>query len=245
MKDRIIGLALGTLHRMGAALAGDRDGNRNGLVDLARNYAIEGVELTLGSFDLVLSFRPSGENLGWLRSLRYVSIHGPVFGNGDGHGRAAKAVLDRMERLYADCGASNIVLHPDGLPDAAWMRETPCALSLENLAPAAGFGPARLGEALAEHPRAGFCLDLSHAFSGPVPETEELLRRFGHRLRQVHVSAAEGERTHLRMKHASREMRDAFAALRGLGKPFLLEEELSDASEVEEDLAILSSLLRD
>jgi hypothetical protein len=243
LRERIVGLALGTIHRMDASLAADRDGDRNRLVCLARRYRVDGLELTLGSFGQVLLFRPSVENLRWMRSLAFVSIHGPVFPGCGAPGEAAR-VLDRLETLYADCGASNIVLHPDGLPDAAWMRGTSCGLSIENLAPSTGFDSERLADVLDAHPQAGLCLDLSHAFSGPEGEAEALLARFGRRLRQVHVSAASGGRTHLRLKHASRELLSAFAGICALGKPCMLEEDLSDPAEVEEDLSILSSLLR-
>jgi len=244
VKARIVGLALGTIHRMDGSLAADRDGNRNGLVDLARRYPIRGVEITLGSLAQVRNLELSEENRRWLRSLDYVSIHGPLFGNGAGRGGSEGATLEKLERIYADCGAANIVLHPDRLPDASWMRETPCSLSIENLAASATADGERLGAVLSEFPKAGFCLDLSHAESGSAGEAGALISRFGHRLRQVHVSAAHGDLTHLRMRHASRGLRAAFHHLRVLGIPCLLEEDLADAVEVEEDLAILSSLLR-
>lgn len=210
---------------------------------MARRLRVEAVEITLGSFDMVLNFRPSEAERAWLRSLPYVSIHAPLFDGAGRDGGAARRVLAALERLYESCRASNLVVHPDRLPDASWLRETPCEVSMENLAPEAGFPAERLAEALEAHPRAGLCLDLSHAFAWGDGHAEELLRRFGGRLRQVHASASADGRTHLRLKDASGPMRDFFGTLAGLGKPCLLEEDVAEMGEAEEDLAVLSALL--
>ena len=68
---RIYSFALGNIWRWA------QSENRNGLLRYAKNLDLSGVEITLPTESELCAFRLSKENLSWLKTLPYVTIHAP------------------------------------------------------------------------------------------------------------------------------------------------------------------------
>lgn len=120
-----------------------------------------------------------------LSRFDYVSIHAPSCFDG-----AAEPGI--VEALVARAADFNVVLHPDAIFDIDLWRRLGSRLCLENMDKRKPIGRnCRELEALfSQLPEASFCLDLGHSrqVDPTMVDTLEMLRQFGSRLRQVHLS---------------------------------------------------------
>jgi hypothetical protein len=135
--------------------------------------------------------------------FRYLSVHAPS------KNRAVDEALlvSRLAALPAQVAA--VVVHPDTIDEVALWRGLNGRCVLENMdgRKACGQTADDLAPLFAELPTAGLCLDVAHAGSlDPSMElAEELLDRFGSRLRHVHVSSlVDGEHAPLTLADAER-----------------------------------------
>ncbi len=129
--------------------------------------------------------------------FRYVSVHAP-----------AKALAEPEAQTVRRLGAlplwvRSVVVHPDALVEPQRYRALGTRLVLENMDARKPVGRSadELEEFFEVLPDAGFCFDIAHAHSlDPSMElAEELLHRYGSRLRQVHLSSLiDGEHVPLR-----------------------------------------------
>jgi hypothetical protein len=121
-----------------------------------------------------------------LASFQYVSIHAPS--QFDSHREAALS-----EQLAREVTRGwPIVLHPDAIRDFGMWRELGSAICIENMDKRKPIGRSarELSVVLGELPDAMSCFDIGHArqFDPTMTEAWLILREFGSKLRQVHVS---------------------------------------------------------
>lgn len=119
-----------------------------------------------------------------LSTLAYVSFHAP----------SKLRELDEatlVDVLRSLPSAWPIIAHPEIVISDAW-RSLGSRLCIENMdnRKTTGRTVAEMGELLDRFPEAGFCLDLGHArqIDPTMNVAVAMVRAFGHRLRQLHVS---------------------------------------------------------
>ncbi len=136
-----------------------------------------------------------------LSKFSYVSIHAPSeFGP-----NAEIAVRDRLQgELWRQWP---IVLHPDTVHDFAVWRELGSLLCIENMDKRKPIGRTvkDLTSIFEKLPEATFCFDIGHARQCDPTMTEAyfILRAFGPRLRQVHISEVNSQSKHDCLSHGS------------------------------------------
>ena len=117
----------------------------------------------------------------------------------------APAVLDSLPAAVADTLvrsqlAYDVVLHPDVLGGERALAGLGSHAVFENMDVNKAFGreTADLVEVFDRFPEAGFCLDVAHVWTNDrsLRLGIELLRAFGDRLRQIHVSGIDADGTH-------------------------------------------------
>jgi sugar phosphate isomerase/epimerase len=130
-----------------------------------------------------------------LAPFAYVSAHAPTSST-DPWDMLAGRLADLPEAVEA------IVVHPDALDARALdvLRGLGPRLCFENMdcAKRGGRFPHELAPAFEACPEAGFCLDVAHVVTHDPTQALafDLLRAFGDRLRQLHVSGIEPDGTH-------------------------------------------------
>src|SRR6185437_14199302 len=129
-----------------------------------------------------------------LRQYRYISIHAPShFETGD------ELKASELLKRFAPSGWP-IVVHPDVIQDFGIWRAFGDRLAVENMdrRKPAGRTANELRAIFAELPDASLCFDIGHArqFDTTMTEAYEILRMFGNRLCQVHVSEVNSARQH-------------------------------------------------
>ena len=176
---------------------------REGL-NMLRGKAVQAVELSAlrqGELTPLLQAIPSLD----LAAFQFVSIHAPS--QFDANREAA--LWEQLAELSASESTAGwpIVLHPDSINDFGLWRELGASVCIENMDKRKPIGRSarELSEIFAKLPEATFCFDIGHArqFDPTMTESWLILREFGSKLRQVHVSEVNTRSKHDALSYAS------------------------------------------
>jgi hypothetical protein len=132
-----------------------------------------------------------------LRGYRHVSVHAPSHFPADAETLVVELLSRAAERNWP------VVVHPDAMHEVERWSVLGRFLTIENMDKRKPVG--RTVEELAPFfdrlPEAGMCFDIAHArqVDGSMTEAYRLLRRYGDRIRQVHVSEVTVDSRHARM----------------------------------------------
>lgn len=139
-----------------------------------------------------------------LNRFEYVSIHAPSRFETMREADAARLLMPCIERGW------HVVIHPDAIGTASCWEPFGELLCIENMDMRKPVGrTARELESVFERlPRASLCLDLGHArqVDPSLLVARELLRAYGARLRQIHLSEVDAQ-----CRHAPISMGTVFA----------------------------------
>ena len=169
-----------------------------------------------------------------LSGFDYVSIHAPSRIKDCSEPRILALLQDVVKRKFP------IIVHPDVIKDSDAWRSLGSLLVVENMdkRKPCGRTAEELDRVFDQLPEATFCLDLGHAHQvdKTMSEASLILRRFGERLRQLHLS--EVSTAH---KHNPLSMESVFAFRRVSNEiaddvPVVLESRVN-LEEVEDEIA--------
>jgi hypothetical protein len=159
-----------------------------------------------------------------LAEFQYVSVHVPSKFTGLSEASAANELLVCIDRNIP------IVVHPDAISDFACWRQFGSLLSIENMDKRKRIGRTadELEPFFAALPDARFCLDLAHArqVDDTMGEARELLRRYGSRLLQMHISELDAGGHHFSLSMASINAIRRVAYLIGADVPAIVESQI-------------------
>lgn len=169
---------------------------------------------------------------------RYVSFHAPT--NFDDE----RPLIPRL-KIIADLGL-NIVVHPDTISNVELWRSLGSRLCLENMDSRKPVG--RTAEELEPFfeklPEARLCLDIAHArqVDTSMNQAVRILRRFGDRLAQFHVSEVNSKGTHFAMSFAAKQAYEPFAM--ALARAPIIIESMVERNDIVREIAETEKLLR-
>lgn len=129
-----------------------------------------------------------------LGQLEYISVHAPSRFVQVDEAKAAELLQPCIEREWP------VILHPDAIADHGCWRDFGSLLCLENMDRRKDSG--RNARELARHfealPKARLCLDLGHArhVDPSMAVARHILRDFGNRLTQIHLSELNAKASH-------------------------------------------------
>jgi hypothetical protein len=162
-------------------------------LSMLRHQPVEAVELSAIREQELLPLLRSLDELD-LSRFRYVSIHAPSQFPAESEGRIFQELYDIRHRGWP------IVVHPDTLYDASLWRLLGDLLCIENMdkRKPGGRTARELEDLFETYPDASFCFDIGHArqVDTSMIESYRMLKRFGDRLRQVHVSEVNTRNKH-------------------------------------------------
>jgi hypothetical protein len=132
-----------------------------------------------------------------LAQYRFVSVHAP----GQFPASEERSVIRRL-RVFTERGWP-VVLHPNAISSSELWLELGDMLLLENMdkRKLVGRTADELDELFLLLPDARLCFDIAHArqVDGTMTEAYQILKRFGHRLAQVHISEVTSGSAHDRI----------------------------------------------
>jgi hypothetical protein len=136
-----------------------------------------------------------------LSDMAYVSVHAPSVIRPAEERAVVQSLLPLRDRGWA------IVVHADVIHTPATWRALGCCLCVENTdkRKPSGRGFSEMATIFAPLPEATFCLDLGHArqVDPTMSQAYFMLKEFGRRLRQVHLSEVNTQSRHERLSEAA------------------------------------------
>ena len=136
-----------------------------------------------------------------LTQFAYVAVHAPSKVRRDDEPQVVETLARLAERGW------NIVHHPDAIHDFSLWARLGERLLIENMDKRKPIGrtAAELADVFQRLPDASFCFDIGHARQVDPTMTVAyfLLKEFGDKLKQLHVSEVNSRSTHDRLSYAS------------------------------------------
>jgi hypothetical protein len=156
-----------------------------------------------------------------LSNFSYVSVHVPSKFKSLTETEVAAGLRRCIDLKMA------VVIHPDVIRNPACWMPFGSLLCIENMDKRKHTGrtAAELKPFFATFQDATFCLDIAHArqIDSTMNEARQMLRRFGHRLRQIHISEIDGEGHHRRLSAATILAGQSLNSLIGNHVPVIIE----------------------
>jgi hypothetical protein len=174
-----------------------------------------------------------------LHQFSYVSFHAPSRLSALSEGEVVDLLCKVAGRGWP------VIVHPDVITDYALWRKLGESLCLENMdkRKPVGRSAGELAELFRRLPEARLCFDIGHArqVDPTMSEAEAILRRFGSRIRQIHLSLVTSSSAHEPLNYESLLAYRRVARLLPKDVPIILEtpvrkeqvdEEISKAREL-------------
>ncbi|MDD3627169.1 MAG: hypothetical protein PHV06_07605 [bacterium] len=218
---RIITFALGNIWQWTKLL------NRDPLIQYARNLEhIDGIEITFASKNELMAFELSRENRKWLSKQKYVSIHAPFnMLRASQNEKEYRDQLKSIEKIYKETNSKNVVIHPTELPqNTAILKDYKMDISVENMPPVKCFNVVNLGDVLKKNPGFGLCIDVAHAYLWSRDMTKRLVKKFGDRVTQIHLSGTYKRRDHQSLQVVTSNFLKSLEPIYPLSIPIVIEE---------------------
>jgi hypothetical protein len=175
-----------------------------------------------------------------LRQFSYVSIHAPSEFSAAQEPAIRDLLMSQLHRGWP------IVIHPDTIHNFELWRDFGPLLAIENMDKRKPIGRTaqELASIFQKLPEATLCFDIGHARQVDPTMTESylILRQFGPRLRQVHVSEVNTRSKHDVLSYASILAFQEVADLIPLEVPLILETPLIE-SEMQSEIEKVDSAL--
>jgi len=217
------------------------------LTDLFSSLVIQGVEWTYGKN---FGERPLTEkDVNFLRTLDYVSLHAPFrFGSEYYSNDEISSGLKSLSLDYSKIKAKCIVVHPNRTVPRDFFKKSNMLIVTENLNPRRNdSGRKRLGfeKVLNLNPDDGLCLDVSHAYLWSENETGRIVKKWKHRIKQVHFSNTFRGADHLSFKKISARFLKSIEPLRELEVPIIIEEDMNSCSltSIKSEIKLIKKIL--
>lgn len=169
-------------------------------VQMLRHTAVQAVELS-ALREAELTPLLAGLAQLDLSQFNYVSFHAPSAFSAQNEDAIVESLVEVSRRGWP------IILHPDVVQNFALWRRFGSGLCIENMdrRKSRGRTPSEIEEIFKLLPEASLCLDLAHARQVDTTMTAAhlILKRFGGRLRQVHLSELNTSSRHDRLSYAA------------------------------------------
>ncbi len=226
---RPIGLSTGAL-----ALSDFR-----GALRMLQPYRLPAVELSALRDRELIPLLDSLDSLD-LSAYSYISLHAPSEFRTLTEAEVSRHLRALTVRRWP------IILHPDALTDyAVWegFGEWLCIENMDKRKPI-GRTAVELEQVFSHFPEATFCFDIGHArqIDPTMSEAALLLRRFGSRLRQVHLSEVNSRSQHEAISYTAMRSFRKVAGLIPPQVPIILETVIPE-DQIERQLALAEAFL--
>jgi len=236
---KTISFALGNIWRWSESK------NRDDLIPYAKKLNISGVEITFSSKEELYALKISEDNLNWLKSLEYVTIHAPfrLTRKADNDAEIIKQ-CEFILKLYQQINAKNVIIHPLDLPAPEILAKYPFKVSTENLVRKRNVTIADLQKIFEKYPKMGLCLDVAHAYLWSKDETRKLVNAFGDKITQVHFSGTYRKKDHQSLRIVTKDFLDSIEPVKKLTVPIVIEEDIQikDESFLKEEVEYIKKM---
>jgi hypothetical protein len=189
-------------------------------VAMLRNKSVHALELSALRQDELVPLIDGLDQLD-LSQFEYIAVHAPSQFAPANEAGFVELLSHLCERGWP------VVLHPDAVCDFSLWRRLGKMLCVENMDKRKPIGRtvSELERVFEQLPEASFCFDIGHArqVDSTMTEAYFILKRFGHNLRQVHLSEVNTSSKHDPLSYASIQAFREVAAFIDEEIPIILE----------------------
>jgi len=166
----------------------------NERIDKIIEFSLDGIGLHITESQyLSNSEEVNKENLSYLQSLNFNSIHAPAGEFSYGSNEKSEKTLQAIEKMYKKINARNVVFHREQIGDINVFNNYDFIASIENgdWRRMGAKTPNQIGEILKKSPNLKFTLDFAHALSVSPDDIPKYINKFGDKLIEIHLSIIE------------------------------------------------------
>jgi sugar phosphate isomerase/epimerase len=199
------------------------ESDRNKMIQMLKKFSPDGIEISFFSTEALLNFEISDQNVQYLKTLPYVTLHAPWVNIRYSNNSSCLEVLNEIDRLYKQIDAKNVTLEPGEVDDYSVFDKCSYKISTENSDYRKPFKtPGEIEEVLKNNPRFGLTFDFAHALTIDPSEADKFFNI--DRISQVHMAYFSKELSDhsFLSKHPSAEIEKRIAQIPE-SIPFVLE----------------------
>jgi len=201
--------------------------DRNEMIKRIKEFSPYGIELSFAYPQYLFDFVVDEENLDYLQSLKFNSIHASwkeiIYGNN----QKSKNVLEAIEKLYKQINAKNVVFHRDQIEDIQVITDHDFLASIENgdWREPLGNSVNKIEEILKENSKLKFTFDFAHALTISSDDIPLYVDKFKDKVVEIHLAMLNRDlKDHWFLhKYDSLEMRNLLNHLKNINVPIILE----------------------
>ena len=217
---KLISFSLGTIHTW------MKCDNRASLLKFVKKLDIQGLEITLATWEQVYNLKFSESDLRYIRGLKYVSIHAPFrITRRSTDRKEIERLLTRIEKIYMDTNSKAVIIHPADLPKPDILNKYSFKVITETVPKShKEYRNLKLEKVFKKYPSIGLCLDVAHSYRNSKTETEYIVKKFKKRIKQVHISGVYRNRDHIDLKSSTKDFMKSIEPIEELDVPIIIEE---------------------
>ena len=222
-----ISISTGCLHRLSE--------DRNKMVRKLQRFSLSGVELSFNRPRHLLNFNIDKDNLEYLQTLKFNSIHAPCKDVIYGDNETCKKVLQKISELYVKINAKNVVFHKNEIEDYNLIINSSFASSIENDDWRKPHNDIKyIKNLLDKHRELRLTFDFAHAITVAPSDISEYLEYFKERLAEIHISIIneKTKRHDFMHKNNSKRLEDLTQLLKTASVPLVLECAVLDFEDI-------------
>jgi len=189
---------------------------------------VDGIELCFILKEELDSFKLSKNDLDFVNSLKFNTLHAPVIGLDYGKNKETKTVLEKIQAINKKIKLKQVVFHPDHVSDFHTLAESGLNVCIENLPDGEkrkGWQfPKEFQKFFNKWPQFGFCFDVNHAMANNI-NPSEFISVLGEKMKYIHLNATAkpGNADHDLLVEASEETLEKIKPVFKLQKPLVIE----------------------
>jgi len=205
----------------------------NEQISLIRKLKVKAIELSFINLE-ELNTNISEQNIKYLKSISYVSLHAPIFDSSREKITFGKdnGIVKKLSDLYRKINAKTVVFHPDTVKDWDLISNFGMEVSVENLPIEDNFNNNKLAGLFKIHPEFSLVLDTAHAFSYNPSTLQKYMRLYKNRICHVHFSDRRFSKSKGKQHDHEQFLfcrdRKKFEAIRTLSCPIIIEISVKD-----------------
>jgi len=169
-----------------------KDSELGKMLSHSKSLPIDAIQILFARPNM-LKHQFTDEEIGFLHSLKHVSIHAPFFTDEKGYidiafSKNNEWILDRIEGISEKIGSSCCVIHSDLIKDPDILIKRKTLFLFENLKKKRNVGSQQLKALFKTFPQIKLVLDVEHALDWSSGEVDQLISLFKERIEQIQLS---------------------------------------------------------
>lgn len=175
--------------------------DRNLMIKKLKKFKPDGIELSFADPKHLINFKISEENLDYLNTLQFNSIHSPWINTIYGENEKSKIIVEKIKELYKKINAKNIVFHEEQIEDFNIIKDLIKEGYIASVENDDWEGECnsipKLKNILSKNPELKFTFDFAHAYSISPDEIPNYIKELREKTVQIHLSILKKDlRTH-------------------------------------------------